>query len=118
MDVLGEGLADRLRTIGRLCDDAKIGLGIDHGTQAGANDRVIVCDQDAGHGWDGHGFAMERRASVGALAGSSWEAQSVPRTPRQAPFVGSRALKGRQATSCHRREWHCGHGRGGPTDTV
>ena len=54
MDVLGQRHLDRLGAVLGLGDDLQVRLGVEHLAQAGAHDRVIVGDQDAGDERDRH----------------------------------------------------------------
>src|SRR6185437_9783133 len=54
VNVLGERLLDRLGAVIRLCDDPQVRLRVEHLSEAGTDDRVVVCHQDSRHERDWH----------------------------------------------------------------
>ena len=67
MDVLGERLLDRLGAVLGLGDDLEVGLRVEHLPQAGADDRVVVGDEDARDERDRH----QRSSSAGTSSRTS-----------------------------------------------
>jgi hypothetical protein len=54
VDVFAERLLDRLGAVFGLGDYLEIGSGVEDLLQAGADDRIIVGDQDSGDKWNRH----------------------------------------------------------------
>ncbi len=52
----------RLAAVGGLADDVEVVLGVEDHLEAGADERLVVCDQDANH----------RLTSAGASSSGPW----------------------------------------------
>src|SRR5919201_866742 len=73
VDVAGERLLDRLGAVLGLGDDLEVGLGVEHLLQTGADDRMVVGDEDPGD---------ERDRHQALPAGTSSRTSTPPSRPR------------------------------------
>src|ERR1044072_1479309 len=73
MDLLAELLVERFGAVLGLGDHFHVGLRIEHAPEAGADDRVVVGDQDSGHEGDRHkpGASATARSRAGTSSRTS-----------------------------------------------
>ena len=82
---------ERLAAVGRLADDAHVGLGVDHELQPGAHERLVVDEEDADHA----GIAARTskppsgRGPASSVPPRGSTRSRIPVSPRPRPSLGA-----------------------------
>jgi hypothetical protein len=112
IDVISEGLLDRLESVGRLRDHLDVGLAVEHRTQTAANDRMIVREQYPRLERRSHASPRldrdasrrsrcppPRAARISSFASISIARSRMPRSPRSLTCSGAARIRCRSRSA-------------------